>query len=131
MFHLELEALNVSADIDIDMVEAILRVEIGSKVSRMTSKELKRDVRLFARNNAKVFLQLASDENVLLRNLGVKAVEAGMLKLAADQRTFAWASTGRKVMTVPYEENPYSALAAFFKTDDGIEIFQSIEKRLG
>jgi hypothetical protein len=31
---------------------------------------------------------------------------------------------------VPYEENPYSALAAFFKTDDGIEIYDAIEKRL-
>jgi len=128
---LRLEAENAAANMDIDMIEAILRVEIGSKVSKMTSRELKRDVRLFARNNAKVFLQLAADENVLLRNLGVKAVEAGMLKLASDQRTFSWASTGRKVMTVPYEENPYSALAAFFKTDEGMEVYKAIEKRLG
>jgi hypothetical protein len=33
-------------------------------------------------------------------------------------------------MTVPFDENPYSALAAFFKTDDGVEMFNTIEKRL-
>ena len=33
-------------------------------------------------------------------------------------------------MTVPFDENPYSALAAYFKTDDGIEMFKTIEKRL-
>jgi hypothetical protein len=33
-------------------------------------------------------------------------------------------------MTIPFDENPYSAMAAFFKTDEGVEIFQSIEKKL-
>jgi len=96
----------------------------------MTSKELKRDVILYAKNNPQLLLQLANDENVVIRAVGVRAVEAGILKLAPDQRTFNWASNGRKIMTVPFDENPYSALAAFFKTDDGIEIYQSIEKRL-
>ena len=27
-------------------------------------------------------------------------------------------------MTVPFDENPYSAMAAFFKTDEGIEVSQ-------
>ena len=41
-----------------------------------------------------------------------------------------WGSTDRKLITVPFDENPYSALAAYFKTDDGIEVFQNIEKKL-
>jgi len=115
---------------DIDKAEAILRVEIGSKVNKMTSKEVKRDVMIMARNNPDMFLELASDDNVEVRNIGVKAQEQGIIKLAPDQRTFKWASNGRKLMTVPFDENPYSALAAWFKTDEGIEVFQTIEKRL-
>ena len=128
---LELDAQNAAANMDIDLAEAIMRVELGNAVAKMSSKELKRDLRMFAKNNPALFLELANDENIEVRNIGIKAVEAGILKLAEDQRTFIWKSTGRKVMTVPFDENPYSALAAFFKTDDGIEIFQSIEKRLG
>jgi len=127
---LEIEALNVAKQMDIDDAEAILRVEQGSSVSQMSSKELKRDLLLFARQNASLFLELANDENVGLRNFGIKAVEAKILSLSQDQRTFSWASNNRKLMNVPFDENPYSALAAWFKTDEGVEVYKSIEKKL-
>ena len=127
---MEIEALNIAQSIDLDHAEAILRVEQGSAVSDMTSKEIKRDVLVFAKKNPKLFIDLVNDENVEVRNFGIKAVEANILKLSDDQRTFNWVSNGRKVMTVPFDEHPYSALAAFFKTDEGLEIYKSIEKRL-
>ena len=127
---LEIEALNLAKNIDIDVAEAIVRVEQGSAVNNMSSKEIKRDVLLFAKNDPKLFIDLLNDDNVQLRNFGIKAVEAGLLNLSSDQRTFKWASNNRKVVTVPFEENPYSALAAYFKTDEGIEIYKTIEKRL-
>ena len=127
---MEIAALNIAKQLDVEHAEAIMRVEKGSVVNKLTSKELKRDLLLFARNNPGLFLELANDENVELRNFGIKAVEASILKLSPDQRTFTWASNGRKVMVVPFDEHPYSALAAFFKTDEGIEIYKNIEKRL-
>jgi len=125
-----IDALNVARDMDIDQAEAILRVEVGSKVSDMSSKEIKRDLLIFAKENAQLFLELANDENVQLRNVAINATELGLLDLSQDQRTFAWAKTGRKIMNVPFDENPYSAMAAFFKTDEGIEVYKSIEKKL-
>jgi len=130
IMELEIEALNAAKNLDVEMAEAVMRVELGSKVSDMTSKELKRDLLLFARNNPDLFLELVSDDNVQLRNFGIKATEAGIIKLSQDQRNFTWASNGRKVMTVPFDEHPYSALAVFFKTDEGMEIYSNIEKRL-
>jgi len=127
---MEIEALNIAKNLEIDQAEAILRVDQGNKVSDMTSKEIKRDVLLYARKAPRLFMDLVQDENVELRNVGIKAVEAGILTLSPDNRTFNWSSNNRKVMTVPFEENPYSALAAYFKTDDGIEMFKTIEKRL-
>ena len=126
----EIEALNAAKNIDIDMAEAIMRVEMGSKVSDMSSKELKRDLLLYAKKNPELFLELVNDENVVLRNFGIKATEMGILKLSSDQRTFSWASNDRKLMNVPFDEHPYSALAAWFKTDEGMEIYSNIEKRL-
>ena len=127
---MEIEALNAARDLDIDHAEAVLRVESGSKVSEMTSKEIKRDVLVFAKKDPKLFLDLVNDENVELRNVGIKAVEVGLLTLSGDNRTFYWGSNKRKIMTVPFDEHPYSALAAFFKTDEGLEIYKNIEKRL-
>ena len=127
---LEVQALNAAKDLDIDIAEAVMRAELGSEVSSMSSKELKRDLLLFAKNNPSLFLELVSDDNVQLRNFGIKATEAGILNLSQDNRNFTWASNGRKVMTVPFDEHPYSALAAFFKTDEGMQIYSNIEKRL-
>ena len=127
---MEIEALNAAKNIDIDMAEAIMRTEIGSKVSEMSSKELKRDLLLYAKRNPELFLELVSDENVVLRNFGIRATEMGILKLSSDQRTFSWGSNDRKLMNVPFDEHPYSALAAWFKTDEGMEIYSNIEKRL-
>ena len=83
-----------------------------------------------ARKNPFLFLELVQDENVEFRNFGIKATEAGILKLSKDQRYFMWGSNDRKIMTVPFDEHPYSALAAWFKTDEGMEIYSNIEKQL-
>ena len=130
ILEMEIEALNAARNIDIDMAEAIMRVEIGSKVSDMSSKELRRDLLLYAKRNPDLFLELVNDENVALRNFGIKATEQGILKLSSDQRTFTWANNGRKLMNVPFDEHPYSALASWFKTDEGMEVYSNIEKRL-
>ena len=127
---LEADAILAARNMDIDMAEAVMRVELGSKVSEMSSKELKRDLLLFARNNPDLLLELINDDNVQLRNFGIKATEFGIIKLSSDQRNFLWGSNDRKLMTVPFDEHPYSALAAWFKTDEGMEIYSNIEKRL-
>jgi hypothetical protein len=111
------------------MAEAIVRVEIGSGVSNMSSKELKRDLLLFAKRNPKLFIDLANDENIQLRNFAIRAKELGVVNLSQDQRIFSWASNGKKLMTVPFDENPYSAFAAYLQTDEGVEVYKSIEKK--
>ena len=128
--NLEVDALIAARSIDIDVAEAIMRAEIGSKVDKMSSSELKRDLLIFAKRNPSLFLELANDENVVLRNFGIKAVENNILILSPDQRNFLWGSNGRKIMTVPFDEHPYTALAHWFKTDEGMEIYSNIEKRL-
>ncbi len=128
--HLELEAMNTAMTLDIDQAEAIMRTEIGSKVDSVSSKELKRDLLIFAKSNPSLFLELVNDDNVSLRNLGIKATECGILKLSQDNRTFSWGSNDRKLMTVPFDEHPYSALAAWFKTDEGMNVLSSIEKKM-
>ena len=127
---LEVDAMNMAFEMDIDAAEAIVRVEVGSKVNKMSSKEIRRDLLLFAKRNPALFIELANDENVHLRNVAIRATELNIIRLSQDQRTFHWGENDRKLMTVPFDENPYSAMAAFFKTDEGIQIFQSIEKKL-
>ena len=71
----EVEALNTAMNMEVDVAEAIVRVEYGSKVNKMSSKELRRDLLLLAKKNPRLFLALAADENVQLRNFAINAVE--------------------------------------------------------
>jgi len=127
---IEIMALNAAKDMDVDHAEAVLRVEIGSNVSKMSSKEIRRDLLIFAKRNPRTFLALVQDENIELRNIGIKAVEQGIIKLDNKNKDFVWASNGKKLMKVPFDEQPYSAFAAFLKTDEGVEVFKSLEKKL-
>jgi len=128
--NLQLEAMNAAKTLDLEQAEAILRVEVGSAVSEMSSKEIKRDILLMAKKQPEMFISLANDENVILRNFAIRATEAQIIKLSQDQRTFHWASNDRKLMTVPFDENPYSAMAHWFKTDEGVDVYKTIEKKL-
>ena len=125
----QVDSMKYAKDMEIEQAEAILRVEVGSEVSKMTTKEIRRDLIVMAQRNPKLFLDLVKDDNIMLRNLGIKATEAKIIALSEDQRVFKWASNGRKLFEVPHEEHPYSALAAWFKTDEGMEVLKTIEKR--
>jgi hypothetical protein len=127
---LELEALKLVQELEIEHLEAILRTELGSEVTTMSSKEIKRDCYLFAKNNPNLFTEIANDEDIKLRNLANRSVENGVVNLTDDNTTFKWSKTGKKILTVPFDEHPYTAFARFLKTDDGINVMKAIEKKL-
>ena len=128
---LELEAMTLAKDMDIENLEAIARVAIDGNVSEMASNEIRRDMLIYARNNPEEFIGLTNDENITLRNAAVRAVEMGVIKIGDDQRTVSWVKGKKgKIITVPYGENVYSALAVYFKTDEGLDVLQKITNQL-
>ena len=72
LLELEVDALMAARDLDIDTAEAVMRVEMGSRVTQVSSKELKRDLLIFAKKNPILFLELAQDE---IEMHGVYAVQ--------------------------------------------------------
>ena len=129
VMELEIEALSLVRSLDIEHLEAIMRTELGSSVATMTSKELKRDAYRFAQNNPTLFIELSEDEDIKLRNLANLAVESGILQLTDENTVFKFPN-GKKVMTVPFDQHPYGALAQYFKTDEGVDLMKSIMKKL-
>lgn len=130
MIEFELEAMRLVQELEIEHLEAILRTEVGGDVNKMSSKEIKRDCYLFAKENPQLFIEIANDEDIKLRNLANRAVEAGLVNLVDDNSTFKWASNGKKIMTVPFDEHPYTAFARFLKTDEGVDVMKAITKKL-
>lgn len=126
----QLEAQIAIRNLSIEELEAVARVALkgtNADVSNMTSSELKRDMLIWAKNNPVEVHEIINDENIKLRNIAVRAVEMNILHVKSDQRTVVWEEDKRqKVLTAPYGENVYSALAAYFKTDEGLDAMQKI-----
>jgi len=57
---IELDAMTAAREIDIDHAEAILRAESGSGVSKMTSKEIRRDLMVMAKTNPRLFIKFSN-----------------------------------------------------------------------
>ena len=125
----KLDALNMVSELEESHLISILRTEHGSDVTRWTPAQVKRMGFAMADKDPKLFMDLANDDEIQLRNTAVMAVEAGIVKLANNNTQFV-SSKGQKLFTVPFDENPYQAFARWFKTDEGVDVLKSIEKKL-
>ena len=124
-----LDALNLVTELEEDHLIAILRTEHGSAVSGWTPSQIKRMGFALANKNPKNFIDLAEDEDIKLRNTAVLAAEAGIVKLVNNNTQWV-TSGGKKLFNVPFDENPFIAFARYFKTDEGVDVYKSIEKKL-
>ena len=128
----ELDAQLAAREMSIETAEAVLRVMVGGRVDKMTSNEIRRDIMIYSRNNPEDFLEMLDDSDLHLRNKSAKFIEAGLLQFRSNRRDvfFNLPNNKKKMMSVPMGEDPLSAMSAFFKTDEGMEIEQSLEKLL-
>ena len=128
----ELDAEVAARDMSIEVAESLARVILGSNVDRMKSNEIKRDIRMYARRNPVEFLEMLDDPMVKLQSLSQKALDSNTLTLKNKGRDvyFNLKDNKKKMITVPFDEKPVSAIAAYLQTDDGIEVMQMLEKKL-
>ncbi|MHA2084194.1 MAG: hypothetical protein ACXABD_10595 [Candidatus Thorarchaeota archaeon] len=78
---LALEAQILAKDLDVEMLETIARVVIGLNIEKMTSAELKRDVRVFAKRYPEEFMESINDPLLSLQNKCSKFFSEGLLVL--------------------------------------------------
>lgn len=128
---LKLEAQIAAKEMPIEELEAIARVLLKSKVDKMTSSEIRRDMIVFAGKDPNHFNSLMNDESVKFRNIAIRAVQLDVIRISPDGRTVNWGGkNGARIITVPFGENVYSALAAFFLTDEGMDVLANISNKL-
>ena len=127
---LEFEASKLARESDFGLLEAILRGTHGSKVDDMSSAEVKKDARLLAKRNPKYFLELANDDSLQLRNIAIKAFEAGFLVLGDGGTTVVRTDNKAKIFDLGFNDNHFAKTAQFFKKDEGLALYKSIVKKL-
>lgn len=128
----QLEAQVAARDLTVEMLETIGRIALSLNVDKMSSAELKRDVRLYARNNPVDFLDTLNDPMLKLQSLASNCLSEGLLKLKNKGKDiyFNLPSNKKKLLSIPFGDSPVHVLASFFQTDDGIELMSMLENKL-
>lgn len=128
----QIDALIAAKDLDLEMLETIGRISLNLNVDKVSTAELKRDVRLYAKNSPKDFLDTLNDPLLKLQSLASKSLAEGLLRLKNKGKDiyFNLPSNKKKLISIPFGETAVMSLAQFFKTDDGIELMQLLESKL-
>jgi len=128
----ELEAQLQARDLDLETLETVCRVLLNSRVEKMTTAEMKRDVRMFAKRNPIAFLDALNDPILSLQNLAAKLFVENIVTLKNNKRDIYYnlPSNNKKLMTVPFGEEPTFIVASYFQTDEGIDVMKILENKL-
>ena len=135
----ELDEMNVEVDamieakqMSIEQLEVVARIILNKDISRISTAELKRDILVFARNNPSEFLDLINDSDLTLKSKCQLFLSEGILATRNKGKELWFNTKGnkKKLMNVPYGEDLIHVLFSYFKTDEGIDVLEYLEKQV-
>lgn len=128
----ELDAQLSARDLTIEKLETVARVLLGSKIDTMSTAELKRDVLIYAKRSPQEFLEVLNDPMLELQNTAAKFLSQNLLVMKNKNRDIYYnlAQNKKKLLTVPFGEDPLFILTSFLQSDEGIEVLRLLENKL-
>ena len=128
----EVDALIAAREMSIDKCEEILRELIGNRVENMTSKEVRRDILVFARNNPYDLLTMAGDPDVQMKNNVAKFFDMNIIQFRNKNKDvyFNLPNNKKRMITVPEGEDGMDAVKLFFETEEGEPIYNKLCREL-
>ena len=130
---LEIEALVEAKQLSIDQIETLTRVMFGKDPSTVSTAELKRDILVFAKREPKEFLSILNDPELKFQAKVRLFFENKLLILRNGDKEvwFNTATNKKKMLSVPFGEDPYEMVAHYLQSDDGIDSLKMLEAVLG
>tara|TARA_B100000214_G_scaffold257319_1_gene189726 strand:+ start:28374 stop:29123 length:750 start_codon:yes stop_codon:yes gene_type:complete len=124
----EVDALIEARQLTVDQVENISRVLFQNDISKVTTAELRRDILVFAKNQPKDFLTLLKDPSLKLNSKIQLFFDKNLLQFRNNQKEvwFNTPSNKKKMLNVPFQEDPFYIIGSYFQTDDGLEALKHL-----
>ena len=129
----EVDALVEARQLSIEQLEIMSRVLFSKDPSKYTTAELKRDILVYAKREPRAFLSAVNDPMLKLQS-NIHVFFDNKLLIFKNGRKEVWFNTTtnkKKMMNVPYGEDPYSSVTQFLKSDDGIDVLKMLESNIG
>ena len=130
--NIEVDALIEARQLSIDQIETLTRVLFGKDPSTVSTAELKRDILVYAKTDPQGFLNILNDPELKFQAKIRKFFEEKLLMLRNNDKE-VWFNTNsnkKKMLSVPFGEDPYEMAAHFLQSDEGIDSLKMLESIL-
>jgi len=125
----EVDALIEARQLSIEQLEVVSRVMFQKDVTTVSTAELRRDVLIYAKKEPRSFLEILNDPLLKLQSNVQLFFSHNLLQFRNGERE-VWYNTKsnkKKMMSIPFGEDPYETVALFLKSDEGIEVLKFLE----
>ena len=125
----EVDALIEARQLSIEQLEVVSRVMFQRDVTTVSTAELRRDVLIYAKKEPRSFLEILNDPLLKLQSNVQLFFSHNLLQFRNGERE-VWYNTKsnkKKMMSIPFGEDPYETVALFLKSDEGIEVLKFLE----
>jgi hypothetical protein len=132
---LETKALKLVFDMDIDEIERLYAVVVengAAKAEKMSSKEIKRDMVLYAKNNPKHFLELASSAVGEVAHIVRRSFAMKLMTTRNSNREIYYNLPENKsrLLVVPQGEDHLVHFESYLTSDEGKDLYVTLKNML-
>lgn len=128
----EIDALATAKELTIEQAEAVGRILLASNVASMTTAELRRDLMVYARRDAQAFMSAVTNPELQLVSKINRFVDERLISIRNNGRDVHYnlKDNKKRIVAVPFGDETIGFLASYFKSDEGVEILEFLEKQL-
>jgi len=129
---LTIDAQVLAKNLSTEKLLSVSRILMGASVNSLTIPELKRDILVYAKNNPEELIDIVNDPLLELQNEVHLFIDNNWLSFRNNRRDVYYNLPGnkKKMMSVPFNEDPYNSISAYLQSDDGLEAYKYLKKRL-
>jgi hypothetical protein len=125
----EVDALIEAKQLAVEYLEVVYRVLFGKDPTKVSTAELRRDILVYAKRDPKDFLNSINDPMMRFISQVHLFFEKSLLTFRNNNKEvwFNTSSNKKKMLTVPYGDDPYEAVALYLKSDEGLDALTLLE----
>ena len=130
--NVEVDALVEARQLTLDQIETLTRVLFGKDPSTVSTAELRRDILVYAKTDPKGFLNVLHDPELRFQ-AKVRLFFENKLLILRNSEKEVWFNTTtnkKKMLSVPFGEDPYDMVAHFLQSDEGLDSLKMLESSL-
>lgn len=128
-----LDAQTLVRDSDINLLIPVAKILLGvSTVDRLKTTEIRRDMMIYAKESPVELLELMNDPEVAVKNISMQAIHDGLIQFRPAKRELYYnlKDNKKKLMSVPFDEEPEASLSSFLMSPDGVELMKYLDKAI-